>query len=355
VEGVRGLAALSVLLFHSWGFTTTKSPREVGVGIPILDGILGRLSLGLTAFFVLSGFLLFRQFLGQDDVDLHRYAKARFLRIVPAYWTALVIVIAISARPFTPADIARNFLFLQSYNAADPNASWVIFPAWSLCIEVSFYALLPALAYVALRFSGGRTGRLIVFCAALATIGPAYRAWCDWAGWPPLALPATIDEFGAGMILAVLCGRVTLRGRLPSLTLAAAAGVMALALLDAPPTSLELTDPRHPFFYTLVAIAIALALASFLLADRPTRLGRALTWRPIAILGVISYGVYLWHSPVIHALNMHGGLGAFMVVATVTVLASLLIAAASWVLIERPTLALKDTRVRVWARSLFAS
>src|ERR671914_1995010 len=89
IEGVRGLAALSVVIYHVWRFTQD--------GVPF-SPLLQYFWLGVTAFFVLSGFLLYRPFAAatlaaRPRPSLVRYARSRFLRIVPAYYVGLTVLL----------------------------------------------------------------------------------------------------------------------------------------------------------------------------------------------------------------------------------------------------------------------
>src|SRR3954465_13418950 len=93
LDGLRALAALSVLCFHAWlyGF---HNPSAV-VRDSLFDKVMFEMRLGLLFFFVLSGSLLYRGFAraaltGENRVDVRRYARRRVARIVPAYWVATI-------------------------------------------------------------------------------------------------------------------------------------------------------------------------------------------------------------------------------------------------------------------------
>jgi peptidoglycan/LPS O-acetylase OafA/YrhL len=202
---VRGLAALSVLLFHTWWFSTDEGRTRLGLG---LDGVLDHFWLGVSVFFVLSGFLLYRPFATASIAasawpSLGRYARARVLRILPAYWLVLTVVLALvepelRLTPFALVAVAgfalyhpvmiatatgaprgavlRYWLAVAAHAAVlvfvayelarAPEAAlaslaagmqnyfflnlslgdWAIVPAWTLAIEATFYATLPLLA-----------------------------------------------------------------------------------------------------------------------------------------------------------------------------------------------------------------
>ena len=144
MDSLRAIAALSVFVYHlafvlGW----------------FDEGLAGRylreLNLGVSIFFVLSGFLLYRPFVaarveGEPSPALVPYAIRRVARIVPAYWVALTIIaiwLPVSG-VFTAEGIVTYYGFLQAY---DPDTiTGGIGQAWTLTVEVSFYILLPILA-----------------------------------------------------------------------------------------------------------------------------------------------------------------------------------------------------------------
>src|SRR6185312_15424887 len=91
LDGLRGLAALAVVVLHVWMYTEANTP-----GHPVfVDAVLGELRVAVGLFFVLSGFLLARPWIaaarGERALpDLRRFALKRLARIGPAYWVALV-------------------------------------------------------------------------------------------------------------------------------------------------------------------------------------------------------------------------------------------------------------------------
>jgi peptidoglycan/LPS O-acetylase OafA/YrhL len=106
---------------------------------------------GVTIFFVISGFLLYRPFvLAQLQEErlprVRSYAVRRFLRIVPCYWVALTVVALVLGLDdvFTASGIPTYYGFLQAYS--DDTFAGGIGQAWTLCVEVAFYAFLPVWA-----------------------------------------------------------------------------------------------------------------------------------------------------------------------------------------------------------------
>jgi peptidoglycan/LPS O-acetylase OafA/YrhL len=117
IDGVRAIAALTIFAFHVFfhlGLLNTD----------LLSRYLGNLNVGVPIFFVVSGFLIYRPFVAkrfaqEPSPETEPYAIRRALRIVPAYWVALVIVtliLGLEASVFTPSGIVTYFGFLQVYD-----------------------------------------------------------------------------------------------------------------------------------------------------------------------------------------------------------------------------------------------
>src|SRR5919197_5490980 len=182
LDGLRALAALSVVCFHVWlyRFPDPTHVRRSG----LLDDVLSDFRLGLILFFVLSGYLLYRAFaraaLRRDQpVDVVLYAGRRAARILPAYYLAMLGTFALlwGARA-TPgvrlpdeSDLALFAFFAQNYSA---HTIMTLNPVtWTLCLEVLFYALLPLLGAVAYRWGRGQARRQAILLAGLVALGVA--------------------------------------------------------------------------------------------------------------------------------------------------------------------------------------
>jgi peptidoglycan/LPS O-acetylase OafA/YrhL len=229
-----------------------------------------------------------------------------------------------------------------------PNTG-IVGPAWSLCIEVSFYLFLPLLAFAAAGYAGkaatvdGRARRLAVVIATVLPIGIAYL-WISHAGTQGVSLPAYIDEFAVGMLLAVALERWPLiSARTSRHLLLAAVGIAALANFG---YRIGPADPYGNgsgiFFPRLMVVSFALALASVLMRDERTVLGRVLSARFLVAAGTISYGIYLWHFLIIKRLSTtpvwwSEGTNLILVLGL-----TFAVATTSWIVLERPLMRAKD-------------
>lgn len=236
LDGLRALAALSVLCFHVWlyGF---DHPSAV-VRDSLFDKLMFEARLGLVFFFVLSGYLLYRAFAraaltGEQRVDVRRYARRRLARIVPAYYVATVGAIALlwgargtpGVRLPAASDLPLFAVFGQNYSL---DTIMRLNPVtWTLCVEVAFYVLLPLLGALAWR-TGHRSWRLqAALVGSLIPLGLVWNQVVHDQGWNIIgskALPAYLPYFGFGMLLALWSERRRVQG-------AAALGVRASAAL----------------------------------------------------------------------------------------------------------------------------
>jgi peptidoglycan/LPS O-acetylase OafA/YrhL len=367
-DGLRAIAVLSVVVTHTALLSGANELAWYGK-------YTARLDVGVTIFFLISGFLLYRPFVaahleGKPGPRVRDYARRRVLRIVPAYWLALtVLAIYPGLVHMWRSDSWAYYLFLQDYDS-----TWTfggLQPAWSLAIEAAFYVALPFLAYAMRRAGAGRSrgARVwieLVAITALLVASVVLRAATPGspASQVHITLPGTFDWFALGMLLAVasaaLAGRrdpgvVQLLRRWPSL-----AWVIALVLFWFTSTQLGLggtlffrvTTAQGMAQHLLYgAIAFFLLLPAVFAGDAGGLPQRLLANRFVAWLGLISYGVFLWHHPIALKLTESDDRGLFrsarmLGITTATLAIAIACAALSYYLVERPILRFKDRPFR---------
>jgi peptidoglycan/LPS O-acetylase OafA/YrhL len=344
IDSLRGLAAASVFLYH---FAAVR-PHMNGT----LEKLFGHGNDGVVLFFLISGFLLYRPFVAaraepHRRIALRGFYMRRILRIVPAYWVALCLLAIYPGVPDFHTRWWQLFLFGQIY---DPKTTFAgIGPAWSLCIEVSFYALLPLYAVVVSRALRNRSRRAALWIelaalAGLAVISAAAHQWIHGQGSSAnlsYTLPATFYLFAVGMGLAVLHvhadGRVLARVARWAPVCWGLAVVLYVGL--ALSVSAQTLGSVHPL-YGLVALLILAPAVSV----REGALVRALASRPLIWAGLVSYAFYLWHQPVLDVLGRHVSSGPELLVAAAVLTG--VIATLSFVAVERPWLRLAHRGVR---------
>ena len=372
LDGLRGLAVAAVVVFH-----------------------LGHLRggfLGVDLFFVLSGFLITSLLLGgrrgRGAVDLGLFWSRRARRLLPALFLLLAGVAVLIAvytpdpqRPMLRGDALATLGYVANWHAMGHQTTyWDLFTArspldhmWSLAIEEQFYLVWPLLVGGLLLLARRRGGSAHGSVAAVAVAGAAASFAALAVTWsavaPNRAYYGTDTRIGPTLLGAALAALWTGRHRVPagagpasdgerdgaggSPRVAAWAPVLALACLAYLLWAFARVQGTAATYYRggLVAFALAaVVLVGLLVSGRAGPVGRALAWRPLCVLGIISYGVYLWHWPVIVYLTperLHVTDGWRRMI--ICVLVTLALAGLSYVLVERPIRrgALKGRRVPV--------
>jgi len=371
LDGVRALAATSVLVSHASGLTTFAQSNAT------LGPITARFNVGVTIFFVLSGFLLYRPYIAarladRDAPSLGGYLRRRALRILPAYWLALTVL---AIWPGLDGVFTKDWWVYYGF-AQNFRSAWIvqgIGPAWTLHVELTFYALLPLIAFAGARWLRGRPRERQLWPELLAIGGMglaslAVRTWrfeADPGGIGSHLLQQFLFWFSLGMLLAVVSvhvadrpvgerpGWVQLVGRAPWLPWLGAVAVLLFSTRIGLPTTLYYVyDSPHWFaehvLYGLIGVLVVLPAA--LGTDGGGWVRSLLAWRPLAWVGLISYGVYLWHLPLADEVNSWLGPKVddfgFPAVTVATFAAAVTAAALSYYLVEKPLLRFRDPRPR---------
>ncbi len=327
-DGLRGIAVLAILSFHCAEYS-----GHIGFG-PL--GRLAEVSGGEAViwFFVISGFLLYRPFAaarghGRKRPSSGLYARRRALRILPAYWVALTLLALVPgiAGVFT-GNWWRYYGYLQLYSARTRNEGIPV--AWTLCVEVTYYILLPFWALLVRRLPGGssRRGFLGSELGSLAVVmlgGLAVQVAVS-RGHLPYALGVSLAGqcvwIAIGMALAVLSVAFQDERSVPAPVRSLAdRPELCWAIAAVAAVGLMLLLPSHGLFGLIATVEVAepiprtvaklglegvLAVAFVLPAifgdQRRGLPRRVLAWRPAIGLGVISYSFYLYHLPIVALL-----------------------------------------------------
>lgn len=361
MEGFRAIAAMSVLVYHVYYYA---APDGRAVDLGVFTKIVDNFRAGVTLFFVLSGFLLYRVFVGAalrggSMPSVRRYLRNRALRILPAYWVILIAVALVfqSELLTTPLMLLGNLLLLQNYvppYLAGGEQGLGIVPAWSLVIEVSFYVLVPILGYIAVRLAARRglgvaaalvpVGAMLAAGIVAKAISRAMEPSDALAIWNH-ALPTHADWFAAGMALAV--ARVLHEdGRLDLRRTWVAAGTLGAALFAVFSAKLYYQGTLSGLEQqTANAILFAVALGFVVLSSPQARAVRWLSLRPVVFLGLASYSLFLVHDPIVRGFRdwglTFGGRSGFAVNLAVIGVVSVALATAAYLYVERPALARK--------------
>jgi peptidoglycan/LPS O-acetylase OafA/YrhL len=321
VDALRGVAALSVVLFHA--VEGNHIPALFGAMPAWLQTVLEHGNCGVAIFYVLSGFVIAHSLRpeGLTAVDVGRFMLRRSLRLDPPYWGAITIAISFSilasamlkdrtADHFTIGQIAAHIFYLQELlKIREINPVF-----WTLCMEVQFY-----IVFAAMLLTKSRVMLFIAFAISLIwplglSVAPTGLFVSLWYGF----------LVGAGSYLSWKNGNAR-----PWFYLYSA--ILTSAMI------------YRSDVFGLTCCGTALLLHS---ASRLGYIGTSLNWRWIQFLGMISYSLYLIHGPITGAAFRVGfTLTGHSIVLeaiwwAVSLAASIAAAAIFYFIMERPSIKL---------------
>ncbi len=346
LDGLRALAVLAVVAYH--------------LNLGWAQGGL----LGVGVFFTLSGYLITNLLLGQQQatgsLQMADFWLRRARRLLPALFLVLAAVIgwvdlldrsqlpALRGAAAAAAGYVSNWWLIAEHSSyftqfGPPSPLGHL---WSLAVEEQFYLVWPFLLWLGLRLtraSPGRSGRsvpLAVMTLLLAAGSAAVMALLYHPGYDPTRIYDGTDTRAFGLLVGAALAFLW-----PSRHLARTAGPRRSWLLDgAGALGLVIiavlfcrTTEYSAFLYRggLVLLSVATAAIVLAVASPAGRLGTLLGWRPVRWVGVRSYGIYLWHYPIIVLTTPADG-SRSLVRSALQVAACLTLAALSWRFVEEP-------------------
>ncbi len=367
IDGLRGIAVLAVVLYHAKLLSVTGG------------------FVGVDVFFVISGYLItgvvVRE-LESGSFSLLGFWERRLRRILPALFVVMIATI-IGAyflilypedyRYFGSTVIAQsvffsNVLFMFSDNYFNEHSTYVpLLHTWSLSVEEQFYIFFPflallatwiarqtALSHISQSFLKMRAlshnHTLVVIVGFLGGASLLLNIWfVDASHRYALELPFIPDELFWGityatagfyllltrlweLALGVLVALVVVQIRSVALAeLLTVLGISAIGLSAYFFTDGTLFPGTHALVPTIGAAAILLANK-----EKVTRMGALLSWRPLVAIGVISYGLYLWHWPLLVFARIAQPTPLSSLATTLLIVVALLLSALSYRYIESP-------------------
>jgi peptidoglycan/LPS O-acetylase OafA/YrhL len=334
LDGLRAIAVALVIAFH--------------VDLELFEGGF----IGVDLFFVLSGFVvtnvIWTEFLTHGRLELRRFYARRMRRLTPAALACVVgtallflLIAPLFGRLSLVDDAKSALLYFANWNALSNSTDYFeaatdpspFIHFWSLSIEEQFYVFFPLLMIGLWRLASSQRRPWVVPAGLAVLIACSVFLQLYWASrGTSLAYyrtDARLYQLLAGALLAIVIAQSHRLKLSPRFHLIATAGIAALVI--AATSALGVSPSTRGFLATACALAIVggLELSPGSLLERVLSLP-ILTW-----LGGISYGIYLWHWPVILALKRVIAVepSTMLVLATVV---SIGLAAASHRIVEQP-------------------
>ncbi len=347
LDGLRAIAVLAVIAFHlRFGWAP--------------GGLLG-----VAIFFTLSGYLitdlLLAQFSAHGQIKLGRFWLARARRLLPALFVMLAIVAAWvtifgPAQPdqFRKAVVSAVF-YVNNWQQIFGNVSYFARFApegplnhlWSLSVEEQFYIVWPFLLLAGLKLvrerplPSGVRPRLATATVGLAVASSILMAVLYHPSLDPSRIYYGTDTragellFGAALAMVWPSRRLSRRISLQARNTLDGLGVLGLLVIA---MMIWRTGQYSSFLYQggFVVLALATVLVLMPLAHPACRLGTWLGVRPLRWVGVRSYGIYLWQTPIIVLTSPQGPHGTSLVRDALQLVAIFAVSALSWKFIEEP-------------------
>ena len=325
LDGLRAVSIALVILAHA---RMTK-------GFPVflsLAPLSDHGQLGVQIFFVISGFLITRLLLEEQEktgaISLNLFYARRALRIFPPFYLFLAILaVAVAVGAIHIAWL--NLVFAATYTMNYlQNGVWITGHIWSLSVEEQFYLAWPLLLKVA-----GRKRSLLV-AAGVALLSPlcclaVYIVNPIQGGLICKYFPLVADSIAAGCVLAGVFPWLRRHGAVLNL-FAARGGDVVLVLI--PLFDLGRSHPRVHYGVTEIALNVAICYAIVRYTQFPNRrVARLLNQPALGFIGRLSYSLYLWQQ-----LFMNRFGDSMVQTFPLNLVCSFACALASWYLVELP-------------------
>ena len=289
IDGLRAIAVLAVLFFHA----------DIGCS----GGYVG-----VDVFFVISGYLITGLIMKEIDGSafrILRFWERRILRIVPALAVVAVLCLIAGWIIFLPTDfehmgksvaalvmLVSNVFFWRSSGYFAHGATFQpLLHTWSLAVEEQFYLLFPGLMFILNRFARNYMLPVILFLCGLSLFVSVEWSYTHMdAGF--YLLPTRAWELGIGALIALIPGcRPLRRWQVEALSWGGLLAIICAIMFYNSATRFPGVSALLPCVGTFAVI--------WANGNSPTSLGKLLSLRPLVLVGLISYSLYLWHWPIL--------------------------------------------------------
>lgn len=331
LDGLRGYAVLWVMAFH----------YEIPFG---RDGLFG-----VDVFFTLSGFLitilLLEEWHRMGSINLKFFYLRRIIRLYPAL---VVLIISLSALIPSAYILSSLFYYTNWIKAFHLQPDNILDHVWSLSVEEQYYLLWPVFLLILLKINIPLKVKILIpFILGLSSAIARIVVWNTTQDWFRVYMGT--DLHSDGLLLGSGFGLLTFYGLLPNfskikrilLLITSLTIILALWLL----IEQQLTQAFIPLFGNL-GVSIGTLVVISRLVNYPSRVIQSVfQFPPLVKIGVISYGVYLWHSPIGFLVDKAELAWEPMWIVIVKFFLTFLVAGISYFLIEKPILSLKTKLV----------
>lgn len=310
IDGIRFLAIILVILFHTYGYFTVKSPvvfADNPSSYPLLRGLMENGDRGVELFFVLSGFILCLPFAKEyirkeKKVQLKKYYLRRVTRLEPPYFIAMTALFLMQlfmhihpVSVLLPSWLAS---LIYSHNIIFHHTPLLTVVAWSLEIEIQFYILAPLLFRVLMLPVATRRGLLVAATIAMVLLQAAF---------PPahnmLSLYGFAQYFFIGILLADLYVSGTAEQLFNKRFMAFAAAVALVTVVYLPikekqyeVASASMLLTARLFFPFLIGLLYYIVLKNDIVK-------RVFSFRFMPVIGGMCYSIYLLHYTIISVIG----------------------------------------------------
>lgn len=328
IDGLRAMAVVPVILFHA--------------GLPLFSGGF----IGVDVFFVISGYLISTIIINELDVDnfsILRFYERRARRILPALFFVMLVCLPFAWFWLMPRDLkgfadstvavtffVSNFLFwLESGYFETAAELKPLLHTWSLAVEEQYYIIFPVLLMLLKPYGKSALTYVLI---ALFLVSFVLSQWGIYNR--PSAtfflLPARGWELLVGVFAAMYLQRNPGFSRTLQTDLLSLAGLLLIVV------PVFLYDEHTPF-PGAYALPATIGTGLIILFARPGTIAhRLLATRPLVAIGLVSYSAYLWHQPVFAFYKHRFGVPSFDDNVFLLIVLSLLLAAFSFWVVERP-------------------
>ncbi|NJL86868.1 MAG: acyltransferase [Leptolyngbyaceae cyanobacterium SM1_1_3] len=347
LDGLRAIAVILVFLEHITGNVFREDTVESGAFFgPFLNfGDVGMGRSGVYLFFVLSSFLLTSQLLKphinfRDPVLWINYGFKRFIRIYPLYLCVLIVYYKFPSFKYDFGDVLSHLALQRAENHF-----------WTLPVEIKYYFILPGIAWLMSRVL--KRNLLLTILASVSLILLLSLMSATVSTPARLSILPHLPVFLVGSLAALvqvkLLGCTWLRQRHVSTVMEAIAILSLIGIVLSLPVGLShglwfwLSDKvpavlAAHWVYQLQGCLWAVFLVSHLHGRGWTQ--RFLSWKPLRHIGVVSFGIYLWHIAVLGYLDAHLEVPSFVKMLAITVV-TVSVATVTYITIEQPAMQLR--------------